>query len=204
MLLCFDAELSGERDPFIVTGAVVMLDAGKVRWSKELMADPINAITPEATALHGISTEYAHIHGMPHANVVALLAGYVYKALQDSIPVVVFNARLKLTVLHRWAETYGIVTPRDYTGVYDPMVIDLVTEGHKEPRHLNDVAINRGVYYSEHHMAAADAELAGLTLLAQLKDFPVLEKLDLELQRKWSEHESWPIDYAVLQLHTES
>lgn len=212
--LAFNVQTTGKRNPKIVTGSVVSFQGGHVSWSHEYLANPGQAIEPEATAKHGITNEWAIAAGRPHVEVVSLLCGYLSQATRDNIPIVVFDARRDMTVLDHWAHVYDIPYVSDGNLIIiDPLVIDRGLKPEKVyERTLESVAKSYGVEDREVHAATADAQLAGDIWRLMLANHAFLNEISLgylvTVQRQWYAEwakprnlsTDWPIDYALFQL----
>src|SRR4051812_33918584 len=133
-LLAFDTETTGT-DPEtarIVTAAAVVIDPaeGSVKNEKWL-ADPGVEIPAEATAVHGITTEYAQKHGLHAVEVAYDLTRFLAEALEAGIPLIAYNGSYDFTVLDRECRRHDVQTLSERCTddgltltVIDPLVID--------------------------------------------------------------------------------
>lgn len=156
--LGYDSETTGI-DVFtdrLVTACVAYrseADSGWTRtWLTNVDGQPIPA---EATAVHNITTEYAHEHGEP----VIEVAEAVRKLLQDAwakdIPVVACNASFDLSLLNAELLRAG---HRELTidgPVLDPLVLDRAVDRYRRgSRKLPDLC----AHYNVAHTAAGPGE----------------------------------------------
>ena len=161
----FDTETTG-RDPksvLIVSAAIVTSDGDR----KTFLIDPGVEIPAEATAIHGITTEYAREHGRPPRETLDEIADALAAELRAGTPLVVFNAPYDLTLLEAELARHGL-TPlasrAPVAPVIDPLVIDRqVDKYRKGARTLEAQCQFYGVAMTQAHDAASDA-LAALNL----------------------------------------
>ncbi|MBB4931259.1 DNA polymerase-3 subunit epsilon [Lipingzhangella halophila] len=162
-LAAFDIETTGldvDTDR-VVTAAVWRIDATSGATScTEWLADPGIDIPGDASAVHGITTEYAKTHGKPAREAVTEIAAELNYLVERAVPVVVFNAAYDLTLLDRELVRYH--QSADFTGglrVVDPMVLDRqVDRFRKGSRKLGDVCGHYGIALDEQaHGCRADA-----------------------------------------------
>nr|WP_181075022.1 3'-5' exonuclease [Rathayibacter iranicus] len=165
LLAVFDLETTGidVRTSRIVTAYVGVLDAaGQPIEGTTWLADPGIEIPPGASAVHGITTDYAHEHGRPPGEVVAEISESLRSLLARGVPVVVYNAPYDLSLLAHEARRWGVPVLLDPSPVIDPLVIDkAVDRFRKGKRTLTVAAEHYGVALTEAHDAGADAIAAG-------------------------------------------
>ncbi len=176
----FDLETTG-RDPRtarIVTAAVVeyhgqdAAEAGNATAQQdaeaqpstprvvEWLVDPGVEIPAEASAVHGISTDYARRHGTAAAEAVPQILHRIVEELDAGTPVVIFNAPYDLSVLAAEAQRYGADLPRARP-IIDPLVLDKqVDRFRRGKRTLGHMADHYGVVLDDAHSAAPDAKAA--------------------------------------------
>jgi DNA polymerase III subunit epsilon len=156
-IMAFDLETTSG-DPLearIVTFAIVVLGpSGRDMLQATGLVQPDGYdIPPEATAVHGITTEYALEHGEPRHQAYRHLVDVLGIAREQRWPLVVYNAPYDLTILAR--EIPGIDMPPH---VIDPLVIDKQLDRYRKgSRKLEDVARHYGVELTDAHSALADA-----------------------------------------------
>ncbi|MFD0637783.1 exonuclease domain-containing protein [Catenulispora yoronensis] len=161
----FDTETTG-RDPRtvrIVSAALVASDGTEKRF----LIDPGVEIPAEATAIHGITTEYARAHGTAPRETLDQIADTLAAELRAGTPLVVFNAPYDLTLLEAELARHGL-TPlaarAPVAPVIDPLVIDRQMDKFRRgARTLEAQCQFYGVTITHAHDAAADA-LAALNL----------------------------------------
>lgn len=170
-LLSFDLETTGP-DPstaHVVTSALMRITGTDVQ-EKTWLADPGVEIPPEATAIHGISTEKARTEGRPHAEVVAETIDLIRQGWSEGYALVVFNAPFDLTILHRLDPSFEVAGP-----VLDPYVVDRAVDPYRKgKRTLTALSEHYGVRLDGAHDAASDA-LAAARLAWKLSGSPEIE-----------------------------
>lgn len=172
----FDTETDGlnVEEVHIVTACVAVVPArhpdGGPRTPaiSSWLADPGVEIPKEATAVHGITTEYAREHGAPLAEVVDCVVEELRRALDDGIPIVGANLQYDLTIINRECERLGLeplehrVRSGRVTPVIDVMVIDRAIDPYRKGgRKLTDLTEYYGVKLEGAHDSTADALGAG-------------------------------------------
>ncbi|MGW5519021.1 exonuclease domain-containing protein [Nocardia africana] len=195
----FDLETSGTSvfDDFVVTGCIVRIDGATVT-TRNWLVDPGPGIEipAEATAVHGISTEYAREHGRPHADVVAEIVNELYSCWSEGRYVTIFNAPFDLSMLstyHPGFEVRGLVV--------DPMVIDKELDPFRPgKRTLTATCEHYGVRLEGAHSADGDALAAARLAWKLPRRYPVLELTDaaglMEAQTDWHRERQFSfIDY---------
>ncbi len=184
-LFAFDLETTG-RDPHtahIVSAALIDMRTNET-W--EWLVYPEDDIPAEATAVHGITTEYARAHGMPRAQTIAQM----HEVFTEHKPacVAAHNAPYDLTIFARECAQQGLSIPDFF--VIDTLVIDKQAEPfRKGPRTLDAVCKRWGILLDNAHDATADARASGLVALAIADAFPDLAQLSAEqihhAQQEW-------------------
>lgn len=174
-LAVFDLETTGidEREARIVTAYIGTLDAtGEVMpGSKSWLANPGIEIPAAASAVHGITTEFAIANGAEASLVVSEIVETLKDLMSRGIMVVAYNAAYDFTVLHHEAARHGI-TPLEPTLVFDPMVIDKkLDQFRKGKRTLTQACEVYSVQLDDAHEASADAIAAGRVALAVASKF---------------------------------
>ncbi|MFC4337204.1 exonuclease domain-containing protein [Salininema proteolyticum] len=187
-LMGFDTETTGvvPREDRIVQAAVTTAEEDRT-W----LIDPGVSIDPAAVAIHGITDEKVRTEGTASPEALAEIADSLRKAVDERIPVVVYNAPFDLTLLHYELERHGI-PPVDFANllVVDPLVLDKQMDRYRKgKRKLGMVASHYGVRLSDAHAALADAkcsvELARI-IGERFADLADLSPEDLcERQRDW-------------------
>lgn len=165
----FDLETSGLNvdTARIVTASILCYNpaTNMARTIGEWLVDPSVAIPAEATAVHGVTTNHARLHGSPSQRVLPIIRDVLVEAAMWGMPVVVFNAAYDLTVLDRECRRHDLPTLHERCAqhgvqltVIDPLVIDWAVapsrEGH---RSLMACCAHYGVPLVEAHTSRADA-----------------------------------------------
>lgn len=184
-LLSFDVETTGP-DPAtarVVTAALVHVD-GAAATTSTWLADPGMAIPPEATAIHGITTEMARSQGQDHGQVIAEVCERIRAGWRAGYTLVVFNAPFDLTIVSRFDASFRITGP-----VLDPYVVDRhIDQFRRGKRSLTALCEHYKVVLDDAHNAAADALAAARLawLLAPHEELAVgsWEELN-DLQAGW-------------------
>ncbi|MGV8965702.1 MAG: exonuclease domain-containing protein [Cellulomonas sp.] len=186
-MLGFDTETTGvdvDSDR-IVTAALVRRDASGTHVRTWLI-DPGVDIPAGASAIHGITTEHARLHGEPAALALEEIAGVLAESIAAGVPVVAFNAAFDLCILAADLRRHGLATlaerlGRDVVPVIDPLVLDRSEDRYRSgKRKLVDLA---GLYQiadgGRLHTADVDV-IATLDVLTAIVDrYPHLGALDL-------------------------
>ncbi|MCU1477979.1 MAG: polymerase subunit epsilon [Subtercola sp.] len=164
-LAVFDLETTGidVETSRIVTANVSIIDhLGDTRSRFDWIANPGIPIPPQASAVHGVSTERAVAEGRAAADVVAEIVDALTAALDEGLSIVIYNAPYDLTLLDREARRYGITPLREPIPVVDPLVIDKALDRYRKgKRTLEAAALHYEVELLDAHDAGADAIAAG-------------------------------------------
>src|SRR5580692_2004642 len=148
---------------------VSVVDGIAVRsWSG--LIDPGREIPPDATAVHGITTERARTDGMPLDSAIALVTDAVLTAGRRGVPLVGMKLDYDLTILDVLGIRYcgrGLVA-RGWRGpVLDAGVLDRHFDGDRHGRRtLGDLCAHYGVELEGAHDAWADAVASDRVLFA--------------------------------------
>jgi DNA polymerase-3 subunit epsilon len=201
-LASYDCESTGV-DPTaarLVTAALILPDGSSLDW----LAAVEEEIPAQATAVHGISTEYAREHGAPPAVVVEEVCVALAKQLTDGAALVIMNAPYDLGVLDAECARYGLETVRERIGrpvepVVDPLVLDRAADKwRKGKRTLTALAEHYKVELTDAHTAGADAEAALRVSLAIGRAFPELDA-PADVLHRWQVtwHQRWAADFEA-------
>ena len=173
-MLSFDLETTGV-DPQtakIVTSALVNI-RGKERDDLEMLADPGIEIPEQASAVHGITTEYAREHGKPHDEVLAETIRRIRQGWDDGATLIVYNATYDLSVLRALDPSFTVDGP-----VFDPFVVDKEkNKFRKGKRTLENVCAHYNVPLDNAHEATADAVAAARVAWKLTREFPELVEM---------------------------
>lgn len=194
----FDLETTGldHTDSRIVTACAALLNpdgslnGGDVSW----LANPGIEIPEVATAVHGITTDFARKNGQDLDEVVDGITKTLASYFAQGIPVVAYNAPYDFTILRAHARRAGIDWSESPGPIIDPLVLDKkLVQFRKGKRKLEIVAGYYGVSLNDAHNAIADAIAAGHIAQAMAKRFPnelnvPLTELHL-LQKTWSKEQ---------------
>ena len=144
-----------------VSYALVSVVEGVVVRSWSGLIDPGREIPPEATAVHGISTERARDEGMPLREAVSLVSDAVVAASARGVPLAGMKLDYDLTILEMQARDlcgWGPVE-RGWCGpVLDAVVIDRHFDPDRKGRRtLVDLCAHYGIEIGNADDASADA-----------------------------------------------
>lgn len=159
----FDLETTGQ-DPLTarsVSVSVVIDEPGKDPVVHDWLVAVEEQIPPEATEVHGITTERAQADGRPFAEVITEVTALLVAVWHQCVPVVVFNAPYDLTLLNAERSRFGARALKfDAAGtpLIDPLVIDRAVDRFRRgSRKLEAMAAHYGVVLERAHSSDADA-----------------------------------------------
>lgn len=187
-LLGFDTETTGvsTSSDRIVTAALVRRDPLRGTTVDTWLIDPGVPIPEGASAIHGITTEHARLHGASPWVALEEIAARIAADLSGGVPLVAFNATFDVSILEAELVRHGLPTLADrlggpVVGVIDPLVIDRkVDKWRKGKRKLVDLC---GIYGVDDAVALHTADvdvIATLDVLAAMVDrFPALAQMEL-------------------------
>lgn len=171
----FDLETTGidVRTSRIVTAHVGVLDGdGVLTESTEWLADPGVEIPPQASAVHGITTQRARAEGRPAAEVVAEITQALRALFDSGRAVVIYNAPYDLSMLRHEAIRHGIEPLTNVRPVIDPLVIDKALDRYRKgKRTLEFASLHYGVILQGAHNAQVDAVASGRVAQAIARKF---------------------------------
>jgi DNA polymerase-3 subunit epsilon len=197
--LAWDTETTGP-DPLtdrIVTAAIVVRGGGRPDRHFSWLINPGVPIPPEATAVHGITTERAQAEGQDPKTALDEIATNLARAIEWGMPVVAFNHSFDWTILHHDLARNGLPTVEERVGLrpltlLDPHVIDKQCDRYVKgsgQRKLKPTAARYGVELEDWHTAEADALAALLITEAQFERYPQLNSMGpaqlFAAQRAW-------------------
>lgn len=175
----FDLETTGidPKTARIVTASLVLVSPdGEVLRAGEWLADPGVEIPEQASAIHGITTEYAREHGKPAQQVAYEVAMALGGLFADGVPVIAFNAAYDFSVLHFELARYGY-PPLTCYPVLDPLVINKhVHKFKKGKRTLEVLASEYSVELENAHTSKDDALAAERLLTAMSFEYEEIEQ----------------------------
>jgi DNA polymerase-3 subunit epsilon len=162
----FDLETTGvnvETDR-IVTGAMVEVLHGVPRRTRKWLVDPGVEIPEGAARIHGVTTEKARRDGMNPIRATAQIAGQIWGAMSNGLPVVIMNAPYDLTLLDRECRRYDVTPVTEMIAsakdaiILDPYVLDRRVDPFRPgKRTLESLAAYYDVKLIGAHEAGADA-----------------------------------------------
>ena len=176
-MLSFDLETTGTNplSARIVTSAMVRIRGSQVD-DVELLADPGVEIPEQASAVHGITTEYAREHGQPHDEVLAETIRAIRQGWEDGATLVVFNAPYDLTVLRSQDPSFTVDGP-----VIDPLLLDRHFDQYRKgKRTLGAVCEHYEVALDNAHEATADAIAAARVAWKVAREHPELTQMSAD------------------------
>jgi DNA polymerase-3 subunit epsilon len=158
---------------------------------RDWLADPGVEIPPQASAVHGITTERARREGRPAAEVVAEVVEAIRSVLGRGLALTVYNAPYDLSLLRHEALRHGVEPIAEPAPIIDPLVIDRAVDRYRKGKRTLEVsAVLYGVSLMDAHDAGADAIAAGRVAQAIAARYPgELDIPALELHRRqvdWS------------------
>ena len=181
-----------------VSYALVSVTEGVVVRSWSGLIDPGRPIPPDATAVHGISSERARDEGMPLHEGIALVSDAVVAASRRGVPLVGMKLDYDLTILETQARElcgWGPVE-RGWCGpVLDAVVIDRHFDPNREGRRtLVDLCAHYGIEIGNAHDATADATASIEVVFALALSYDALWECDpmtlhdnqIDWHRQWT------------------
>lgn len=194
----FDLETTGidvETSRVVSANVSVIGPDGVILQRQDWLADPGVEIPPQASAVHGITTERARAEGRPAAEVIGEIIGAIRSIFERGLALTVYNAPYDLTLLNREALRHGVAPLALPAPVIDPLVIDKAVDRYRKgKRTLEAAALVYGVELTDAHDAGADAIAAGRVAQAMAAKHPAELGIDVhELHRRqtdWSAEQS--------------
>ncbi len=124
-------------------------------------------IPDDAIAIHGISTEYANLHGEDPVAALVQIRDALYQHWSTERPVVAFNAPYDLTVLDRCLGRANLGHLEIRGPVIDPKVIDKHTDKYRKgKRRLGDLCTHYGIALTDEDAHTADGDARATCSLA--------------------------------------
>lgn len=201
VIAVFDTETTGiaPETTRIVSAHVSVIDPyGEVQEPQNWLINCGIDIPPQATAVHGITTERMRAEGADAAESIFELVTKLSNFFTAGIPVVAYNASYDFTILDREAKRYGLEPIDGPRPVVDPMILDKQMDKYRKgKRTLEAAAAFYGVSLTDAHDASADAIAAGRVAQAIGKKFaadlafPALELHDLQVTWAKEQAESY-------------
>lgn len=188
----FDTETDGKdpTDARIITATILGVGGDQPRSDRKWLLQTERPIHPEASAIHGISTDHANTHGAEREQAIEEIATLLQTLLIAKTPVVAFNAAYDFTVLDRECRRVGIPTLTDRLGrvpspVIDPMVIDKQVNYRKGSRTLSATCQYYSIELGQAHDATADALGAARLAYKLAVRYPEIGNADLGELQEW-------------------
>ena len=174
----FDLETTGidVETSRIVSAHVGVIGAdGESIERTDWLADPGIDIPVQASAVHGITTEWARAEGRSAREVVGEIVAAVRSLLARGLAVTIYNAPYDLTLLNREALRHGIVPLMSPSPIVDPLVMDKAVDRYRKGKRTLEVAAQLyGAELLDAHDAGADAIAAGRVAQAIARQYPQL------------------------------
>jgi DNA polymerase III subunit epsilon len=194
-----------------VSYALVSVVEGVMVRSWSGLIDPGRPIPPEATEVHGISTERARDEGMPLREAIALVSDAVVAASGRGVPLVGMKLDYDLTILETQARDLCGWGPigRGWRGpVLDAVVIDRHFDPDRKGRRtLIDLCAHYGIEIGNAHDASADAIASIEVLFALAVRYAALWECGLtqlhndqiDWHREWTEsYDAWRLSEGMI------
>lgn len=198
-LAVFDTETTGIAvdTTRIVSAHVSLLDeTGHVSEARDWLIDPGIDIPARATAVHGITTEFAKENGLEAAAAIADILAVLTAHLDSGIPLVAYNAPYDFSILDREARRYGLEPIVDVRPIIDPLIIDRAVDRYRRgKRTLEAATAHYGVVLENAHNAAADAVAAGRVAQAMARAHA--DKLAMTALELHDAQVGWAADQAA-------
>lgn len=203
-LIAFDLETTGTSPAHdrVVTAAVLHIHPAEGRVQHyEWLLNPGIPIPEPATAVHGITTEYAATHGRAPAGALLEIAAHIGDAAHTRTPLVAYNAPFDLTMLRAECARHDAITPA-IGPVIDPLVLDRGLDKYRPgTRRLAATAAHYGITLgeTEAHGAGADALAAARVAWKLAEQHPELAHATVdelhEQQARW--HAVWAEQFEI-------
>lgn len=178
-------------------------------WSG--LIDPGRDIPPDATAVHGITTQRARADGMPLNAAIELISDAIVSAAERGVPLVGMKLDYDLTILDVLGSNLGSggLSAHGWNGpVLDAGVLDRHFDRDREGRRtLGDLCTHYGVDLEGAHDAWSDAVASVRVVFALAERYDTLRAADvgrlhqdqIEWHRQWTQEcESWRLSRGML------
>jgi len=198
-LCAIDTETSGvdvEHDR-IVTATAVRIAPGRDPVPADWLVAVDVDIPAEATAIHGVTTDYAREHGRPAGDVISEVRDAILTAWAAGAVIVGHNVCFDLSIIdresRRWlGQPFGIIGP-----VADSLCLDRATDRYRKgSRKLEAVAAHHAVRLDGAHDAHFDAMASARIVWRICQSYPEigamsprqLWRLQRQAYRSWAEN----------------
>lgn len=189
----YDLETDGPlpEDARIITATVIGVGGGQEPAPRKWLLQTERPIPAEASAIHGISSDYANEHGAEREVAIEEIATLLETLLIAKTPVIAFNASYDFTVLDRECRRVGVPTLSDRLGrtpspIIDPHVIDKAVDKFRTgSRTLGKSCEFYGINLGAAHDATADALGAARLAYKLAVRYPKIGNADLADLHAW-------------------
>lgn len=138
--VAFDTETTGVNpitDRIVTAALVTALPGQPPTGVEEWVLDPGVDIPAGASAIHGVTTEFARAHGKSAREGLDEIAQSLAEHVRTGTPIVVFNAAYDLPLLDHELSRYGLPSVADRCAgatayVIDPLVIDRAVDRYRK------------------------------------------------------------------------
>ncbi len=171
-ILVFDTETGGvdvENDRILTCYAMIQLPDGTIERDWHWTIDPGVAdgfrVAEGAAAVHGMSTEWVAENGRKDCKqAIHEIYGILGNAEQRGVPIVAYNLRFDLSILHhelrRHGYEFGVQELLDRATFYDPFVHDKARDKYRKGnRKLQTVCEFWGIEFNEEEAHAAEYDV---------------------------------------------
>lgn len=197
----FDIESTGVdvfEDRIVTFSIIYQAGDGQPYVTKEWLINPGVIIASGASAVHGITTEYAQENGQDAKEALQDIYNHLLSCVKSGVPLVAYNCTFDCTMLLAELDRYGIDhIPADelFCRVIDPLVVDKATDKfRKGSRKLIDTASLHGYDLTNAHNSTADVEATLFVARALL--YKKL-KLDLDIETLQAAQKDWKAEQAA-------
>jgi DNA polymerase-3 subunit epsilon len=195
----FDTETTGiapETTRIVSAHVSVINPNGQVETPQNWLIDCGIEIPPQATAVHGITTERMRAEGIDAPHGIYQIISTLRDFIAAGIPVVAYNAAYDFTILDREAKRYGFDPLSSPRPIIDPLIIDKqVDKYRKGKRTLEAAAAYYGIPLNGAHDASVDAIAAGLVAQAIGRKFG--SELNMTAQELHDKQVNWAAEQAA-------
>lgn len=183
----------------IVTATLVRIN-GRQTETRNWLVNPGVPIEPGATAVHGITDEYAQQNGMHPSAAAAQILAELDECWTSGRPVIIYNAPFDLTILDRELRRHcnGVNLDGIIGTVIDPFVIDKELDKYRKgSRTLTACAAHYEVRLEDAHTSEGDALAAARVAYRLAQVYPErlsrVEELN-QLQAMW--RADWAVGFG--------
>ena len=191
--LDFETTSADPDEARIVTATLIRIHGSQTE-TRSWLVNPGVPISPEATAIHGVTDEQAAADGIDPATAAAQILAELDECWTGGRPVVIYNATFDLTVLDRELRRHCSSSLTSWGPVIDPFVIDKELDKYRKgSRTLTAVCDHYGVKLENAHSSEGDALAAARVAwrLAQvypqqLADLDALNGMQAVWREQWA------------------